>query len=134
MNRLLIPVPGITFHAPNANNSTLHLTILMAGPDRADQVAVASISTDKGTRATDPACILLPGDHPFIDRRSYVAYTYACFMDLAAIHAGIANRTLKLDDTLEEQVTRRVIEGAMMSKHIPRGIQSFVTSHAPVWM
>ena len=86
--RLFLPMPGVTFHAPNGINSTKHLMILMAGPDGDKQVAVTSVTTDRNTRATDNSCILMPTDHRFIKHRSYVSYVHATFMTVVPSAVG----------------------------------------------
>ncbi len=132
--RLFLPMPGVTFHAPNGNNSTKHLMILMARPDSDKQVAVTSVTTDRSTRATDNSCIQLPTDHRFIKHRSYVSYVHAEFMAVDAISRGLDRGLLGLDETLTPEVTTRVVQGALASNRTPRDIQSFVHAYGSSWL
>jgi hypothetical protein len=132
--RLFLPMPGVTFHAPNGINSTKHLMILMAGPDGDKQVAVTSVTTDRNTRATDNSCILLPTDHRFIKHRSYVSYVHATFMTVDAISRGLDRGLLGLDSTLAPEVTSRVVQGALASNQTPLDVQAFVQANGSSWL
>lgn len=132
--RLFVPMPGVTFHAPNGNNSSKHLMILMAGPDGDMRVAVTSVTTDRNTRATDNSCILLPADHRFIKHRSYVSYVHAEFMTVEAISRGLDKGLLGLDETLAPEVTARVVQGALASNRTPLDVQHFVQTYGSSWL
>jgi hypothetical protein len=52
--------------SPNNSNGFKHLTIVMAHCSEFDRIAVASVTSDRGTRSTDSSCLLNPGEHRII--------------------------------------------------------------------
>ncbi|MFL5384357.1 MAG: hypothetical protein ACJ8GN_17690 [Longimicrobiaceae bacterium] len=80
---------GDTFYLTQATGSTPHLWVLLWGPAGA---ADAFISVFLTTRRpySDPACILAPGDHPFIRHETAVRYNSPVRWTAAALNELLA--------------------------------------------
>jgi hypothetical protein len=68
---------GDTFRpADGTVDSFVHLWVIISDPEQdPDQVLIVSLTTYHSKK--DTACILMPGDHPFIHKRTCVAYDLA---------------------------------------------------------
>ncbi len=112
--------------SPNNTNGFKHLTIVMAYCSESERIAIASVTSDRGTRSTDSSCLLNPGDHRFIRHPSFVSYTNAEILNIDQIRRGLSTGILSLDLTLADSIIHRVITGALESKNTPRGVKRFV--------
>ncbi len=130
MTAYFIPYQGVTFHAPNESNTDLHLSFILAYCSKSNRVAMANISTFRGTRLDDDSCLLNLGDHRSIRHLSFVIYRYARLLEVDHMHSSLKSNDYKLSDTLEAPVVSRVIEGALISKFTPNEVKEFVYANA----
>ena len=80
-----------------------------------ESVLLVSVSTDRNNANTDPACILNPGDHEAITRRSYVSYRYAIVSDVAGVHAEETRGRITSMDPIAPHVLERICAGLKSS-------------------
>ncbi len=130
MTAFFIPYQGVTFHAPNKSNSDKHLTIVLAHCSESNHIAVANVSSIRGTRLDDHSCLLDVGDHRSIDHLSFVIYRYAILLEVDHVRSGIKNNHYKLSDTLAAPIESRIIDGALISRFTPKGVKDFVRANA----
>ncbi|MCC6969198.1 MAG: hypothetical protein IT434_03170 [Phycisphaerales bacterium] len=94
-----------------------HLHFVISDPYmNAERVVVVSVTTLRAQ--ADQACVLHPGEHPFIERPSYVFYAKAKILPLAFI----TRYTTRMEPA-SDRVLERLLEGAASSEHLETGIR-----------
>ncbi len=73
----------------------------------------------------DPTCILLPGDHPFVTRDSYINYRTSRIQETAKILNGIAAGVFVAKDPMDDGIVDRICDGLTRSPHVPEKIRRF---------
>ena len=90
-----------------------------------DSVLLVNISTDRQDARTDAACILNPGDHEAITRRSYVYYRHAMVRSVAVISAeGVSGRITPVEP-VAPHILDRICAGLEASPNTPEEIIAF---------
>jgi len=70
--------PGDTFIKRPTSGIPSHLWIVVSDPALdLEQVLIVNLTTSKPGSDVDPACVVLPGEHPFVRMESYVIYERA---------------------------------------------------------
>jgi hypothetical protein len=123
---LFLPYPRGTLlipSGPSHNPSQRHLFVILtnpsAQPDEEKLVALAGITSIRANVYYDPACLLFPGDHPFIVQDSYVLYSHARLEDAEALLRGVRDGRLIPHRPIDEPVFARICSGLMTSRHVP---------------
>ncbi|WP_252272786.1 hypothetical protein [Pseudomonas subflava] len=125
--RATVLVPSGTPQQPDLK----HLFILLNDPvTLARLVLLVSISRVKQGRPHDPACLLYPGDHPFITQNSYVVYRKARIEEAVKIERGVQGQILVPREAMDGGVFARICEGVLNSRHTEPAIKSFFE---PIW-
>lgn len=113
-------------HYPE-ESSTLHLCIAITDPyGDPPGVLIVPVNSHKGQR--DDSCILNEGDHPFIRHKSVVTYALAKHIyvtDLERQESACSgmpaqDRWFIRQQPVSQDVMKRVINGALTSKAIPK--------------
>lgn len=109
-------VSGTTFFW----NKHLHVIITDTAkyPDR-----VVLVSFSRVWPGCDPACLLEPGDHPFIREKTYVAYEWARNPSLTSLQQLFQNGECEEREPASPELVQRIIDGALQSDEIPLAIQ-----------
>ena len=94
-----------------------HLHVVLNDPkshnDFAATVAVVSLSS---TLDADKTVVLLPGDHPFIRRETYVIYGLAKVIDATKLESKVkAEGEIKHNDDCSPELFERIREGVFKS-------------------
>lgn len=114
---------------PQQNQNQKHLFILLTDPvptaGGSKNVLLVGISSVRPGLFHDPACLLYPGDHPFLDRQSYVNYPRARIEDAQKLINGVKNGVLTPRDTLAGEIFARVCHGLTESRHASPKILEF---------
>lgn len=119
-----VPAPGETLLVPSGPG--LHLFVLVLGPlavacyGATPQVVMVNASSIKEGVPFDPACILEPGDHPFINRRSYVAYRHMRIDPMPHVTGMVAAATCAPNAACAPALLARVVAGVCQSRLTPR--------------
>lgn len=125
--RATVLVPSGTLSQPDLK----HLFILLNNPvDQKRLVLLVSISTVRPGRPHDPACLLYPGDHPFIKVDSYVVYRKARIEEADKIERGVTGQILVPREPMDAAIFVRICEGVLVSRHTEPAIKTFFT---PIW-
>lgn len=96
------------------------------GPVR--QLLLASVTTIRHGIGHDTACVIQPGEHPFVNERSYILYrdvrvvaeTHA--QKMVAAHVWTPHSV-----PFSPELLAKVIAGAQTSKFMPREFRQFVS-------
>lgn len=107
---LRVTNPGVSYDA--------HLWIVLSKPELdTEHILIVNLTSWRPDK--DQACILNPGDHPYIKKKTCV--NYALSKIVAADHIGrlVRSHDLEKDVRLSMELLERVREGAMLSKFMP---------------
>ncbi len=63
----------------------------------------------------DQTCLLAPGDHPFIVRPSYLAYSQCRSEPASKLVAGVRSGEFQHKEQVSEDVFQRIVTGLMAS-------------------
>lgn len=89
-----------------------HLFIFLTDPHGpADQVLMVPVCSEPPGGATDTACLLDGGHHPFLDRRSYVDYSRCRIEFASSISRGVENGLLVVREPVGDDVFTLIIAG-----------------------
>ena len=116
--------PGQTLLVPSGPG--LHLFFLILGPvvltdyGTSPQLAMASATTLRDGIPHDPACVLEPGDHPFIQHRSYLAYRYLRLDTSQHVENMVGSAVWRPHEPCSAKLLRRVVSGVCQSRLTPR--------------
>lgn len=106
---------GETFHF----EGDPHLWMIISDPDQnPDAVLIVMFNTLRDLRH-DPACVLDKGDHPFINRPTWVNYRMGRVTSMTSLRALEAVGKLSRHEPLSWQTLRRIRVGAAESDRIP---------------
>jgi hypothetical protein len=102
-----------------------HLHILVSDPSLSPDLVLVPITTVYDDR--HHACILSKGDHPRINRESYVDYRLAKMFTVLELESKLSSQAIKQVDPLGEEHLRRVWKGAESdANYIPRGCRTIL--------
>ena len=123
---LLIP------SGPPQDPSQKHLFVILTDPVSTEAgskgVLLVGVSSVRPDLFHDPACLLYPGDHPFIGRKSFVYYRMARIEDAQKLINGVKQGVLVPRDTLAGDIFARVCQGLTESRHTAPKILDFYLS------
>ena len=119
------PSRGETLLVPSGPSGE-HLFLMLLGPavlpgyGPNPQVAMASITSIRTDIPFDGACILQPGEHPFVQHPSYVAYRYLRLDGEPHIARMVASSVWRVHQPCAPLLLQRVVDGVCKSKLTPR--------------
>src|ERR1700676_42671 len=96
---------GDTFLTGDAEDESLHLWIVVTPPTDGEVVTV-SVTTRR--RKSETLVVLKPGDHPFIEHESVIAYTYSRIRPVDDIEAAMRNGTAKKRQPISRELLARI--------------------------
>jgi hypothetical protein len=99
-----------------------HLWIILAGPDNDGVVVVVSITTRRAK--SDLTTICAAGDHPFIERASVVAYSYAQELVATEIECNIKTGVFQLREDCSDALLDRIAKGLIASNRASLRVQN----------
>ena len=83
-------------------------------------VLLANVTSVRNGVAGDDACLLGEGEHSFITQESFVDYRFARFEKADFIEAKVKNGEFTVKDPCSAELIRKIINGALTSRKIPR--------------
>ncbi len=108
---------GDTFFFIGPETAHPHLWIVVSDPTiDPEQVLIINVTTR--TDPSDDACLLRPGDHPFIDQDTYVYYGKARVQSLSQLQSAQDCKMLDMQEPLSQDVLKRIREAAIDSGYI----------------
>lgn len=100
---------------PPHDADRLHLHIICTNEDRFGLVLVAQLcSLEASTK--DRACLLGLGDHPFIDRRSFIHYGKSVILQRCELQESLRRGDIFVQDDCTDSVFELICEGFGKSK------------------
>ena len=131
----LVPVSmiGRTFIIPNTgppdNPQLSHLFVAIMKPCYFGRVVFVPISRIKKNH--DPACMLGPTDHPFVQVPSFIAYRHARIYETAAIDMALADGSMReRQPPFRGRVLGFICHGATTSNAISLRLRSIVSCNS----
>ncbi|MES2343641.1 MAG: hypothetical protein V4597_18380 [Pseudomonadota bacterium] len=96
-------------------NPKLHLFAILNDPCQDKQCLVVMVTTIYEGKKYDPSCVLKEGDHPFIERPSYLLYRMAETIRSAQIETRLGQKYYVAKPDFEEEVFTRIVNGLYAS-------------------
>lgn len=109
-----------------------HLFFMLTDPcidyetNRRAMLLLVNCSSINPEKSYDKTCILDVGDHPFITRQSYIYYKEARIESLDNIEEGIKQNRFIKKEIINDDLYRRILEGAFKSRYIERKYLRFL--------
>ena len=105
----LIPEPGTSLDS--------HLWIVLSDPSvDADKVLIVNLTSFRDDK--DQSCILLPGDHPFVTKKTCVNYGGIKVVAAADLERLLTAGHMKAHEPFGADVLERIRQSAAKSSHI----------------
>lgn len=122
---------GDTFLAGEDEDEKLHLRIIVTSPNASGEVAVVSLTTRR--RHSESLVTLFPGDHPFVQHESVIAFAYSEVNTVTKIENAIASGKARMRDPVSADLLRRMQAGLLDSDFTPNGVRQFVREALGPW-
>lgn len=129
---LFLPLRRATLLVPSGPENDpdrKHLFILLTDPADDESgvkvVLMVSLSSIKPGVPHDPACLLYPGDHPFVKRDSFVVYQKARIEEADKVLRGVKDGKLVPQDPMDSAVFARICKGLEDSRLTPPKLLRF---------
>lgn len=104
---LLVERPGTSYDS--------HLWIVISDPTLApDQIVIVNLTSWRADK--DQACILRPGDHRYVTRKTCVNYRDAKIQSLDSLESLISSGTVKHLDDCTPELLQRIRAGVWLSR------------------
>lgn len=126
--RATLLIPSGPQHNPDQKHLFILLTDPVATPAGGKDVLLVGVSSVRPSLYHDPACLLYPGDHPFLVRPSFVNYRGARIEDAQKLMNGVKQGVFVPRDTLAGEIFARVCHGLTESRHVAPKILDFYTA------
>lgn len=117
-------VPGQTLLVPSGPG--LHLFFVILGPvvladyGPSPQVAMVGATTLRSGVPHDPACVLAPGEHAFIQHDSYLAYRHLRLDACRHVESMVGSAVWKPHAPCSADLLKRIVAGVCLSRLTPR--------------
>lgn len=100
---------------PPHDPDRLHLHVICTDEDRFGMILVVPLCS-LHPDTSDRACLLDIGDHPYIDRKSYIHYRKTEILDVAALQESLRRGDITPHQDCREEILKVVCDGLMASK------------------
>ena len=97
-----------------------HLWVVISDP-RADAQSVLIVNLTSWNKDKDCACILKPGDHPFIHHTTCVSYQDAKIVKDGFLEQGLRLGLIVSRESASDDLVEAIIRGAGISAFLPLG-------------
>jgi hypothetical protein len=102
-----------------AGNIKSHLfVIILQAENNTKNTIIVNIQTVRDGKF-DKTVILHKGDHPFIDKDSYVNYRLAKIVSLVDLNQKISDGTAVVKEPLDKEIFQKICEGICKSSRTP---------------
>ena len=123
-NAILMPTSSL-------NYLEKHLFVILTDPfphpDNPSQDThynlIVNISTAKENKKYDTTCVIHPGEHSFITRKSFVYYKFAKDYETQNIIDGLKSGTYEKYSDLRDELFERIKNGLLSSRNTKRRIK-----------
>lgn len=123
---------GACLLIPSGPGDKSHLFTIVLGPKQldgygaSDQVVMVSVTTVKPDFPFDPACVIQAGEHPFIDRESYVYYREPRVESVAHVNKMVETLGWQPRGACSPELFEKIMKGLRESKRLPRYVRTFL--------
>jgi hypothetical protein len=127
----LIICAGKTIVLPNSINGKGHLQIILTNPSgNPEEVLMVNlssktISTSTSYEDNDLACIVNPGEHPFVKHETYVRYGKAVIAKVRDIQSLIELKKYQFHYDCNDALLDKILSGLWESNHANSKIIEF---------
>lgn len=117
--------PGSSLLVPSGP-SGLHLFVLVLGPvvlpsyGPTPQLVMVSATTLRADIPHDPACVLNPGDHPFIQHPSYISYRHIRVDGSPHVQQMVQQEVWLPHTPCSPELLSKIVSGVCTSRLTPR--------------
>jgi hypothetical protein len=118
---------GDSFLMPTPGHSFDHLWIVISDPRaHGGSFVIVNLTTDALRAGTE--CDLNPGDHRFINQKSYVNFADAMEIDVvkAACINALIGKKITPHDPLEVAIVQKIVAAAKTSKALPVKLRKYL--------
>lgn len=120
--------PGDAFINVPARGVPSHLWFILSDPSKAPQrILIVNVTSAHEGRDVDSACILEPGEHPFIRHRSYVFYEGATTTSENNLREAVRKGVCRITDPAPEDLLTKLRQGLMRSSHSQERFKSLLS-------
>lgn len=126
--------PGDCLLVPSGPGGKQHLFTVTLGPchfaghAQPPHVLLLSVTSIRQGVPPDDACLLQPGEHPFITRPSYIYYREPRIEPVSHVQNMIAQVVWQPKPPCSPQLLARIVAGLHKSKRMPRHILNLLSS------
>jgi hypothetical protein len=94
-----------------------HLYIVISSVEQNPQ-EVLFVNISSHSMHKDQSCIIDPGEHPFVTKKSCIMYEYARAMPLAALQQMEADGVIRLHQNASAPLLMKILDGAIKTKQL----------------
>lgn len=126
IRRATLLIPSGPAHDLDRKHLFILLTDSTINPETGKySVLLTSLSTLNTALPHDQTCILHAGDHPFINRDSYVSYSTSRIQEAAKLVDGVASGVLIAKPLMDLSIVDTICNGLAVSPHTAPKILRF---------
>jgi hypothetical protein len=112
------------------NGPARHLTVIITNPDDDRNFLAVPVSTyvkinGKPLPGQDESCLLTPGCHPFIKRKSYALYKKAKAISFQQLYNGLNRGLFVRQPNMAKEIIQDLQRGAELSIFFPEELKRF---------
>lgn len=127
--RATLLIPSGPANDPNQKHLFILLTDPVPVPTGGSDVLLVGVTSVRKGLYHDPACLLYPGDHPFLSQDSYVKYQAARIEPAQKLLAGVKCGAFTTKPMLDGVIFARVCHGLTVSQHTtPRALAFYLAA------
>ena len=104
-----------------------HLHILLNNPGKHtdDRILLVNITSCRPGRQHDDACLLQPGDHPFVRHPSHISYQHAVTVKMRDLVQGVTSNKFTPKEPVTRDLLARICTGLCASRYSAPHIMDF---------
>lgn len=133
---MFLPYPGATLlipSGPDDDPDRMHSFVVLTNPfddmgDGVKRVLLVSLSTIYDHKNHDPACVLEPGEHRFVKRKSFVVYRKARIEEVKKLTKGIHENKFQSHTPISDSILSKICQGLESSEHTTPRVFRFYKS------
>ncbi|MCC2626032.1 MAG: hypothetical protein K0R14_1905 [Burkholderiales bacterium] len=131
---MFIPFKKATLLIPSSPNNlkdTKHLFIILTDPaqTRQSEVLLVNVSTIRNGIIFDEACIIEPGEHPFIKNRSFIFYRHARLEESKNLIRKVKSGEFIAHEAISDILYNKIAAGLLKSKFLASKFKYFYQEH-----
>ena len=116
---------GSAILIPTGNEHHLFFVLNDPAAQPPHQVLLVNITTLRNLPSEDTTCILKAGDHPFITRDSYIAYSKCRIESRDALNRHLESGLFMEREQASTEVIEAIINGLHTSKRVKPYVKNF---------